>query len=199
MNETTRLDRAMNTNARQSRWSALGKGLRQAGLGAVLVGAALGSVLAADTRRAAGASVKSDRIEVGYRDPAKLSEIELYPRGGTEFIDALSKYLLAEAERVLPAGQRLSVTITDVLLAGRFEPWRPGRLSDVRIVKDTTPPRIDLTFRLESAQGAVLKEGERKLRDSNFLSRPRHRGETLGYEKNLIDDWLRKEVRPARR
>ena len=68
-----------------------------------------------------------------------------------------------------------------------------------RIVRDSDPPRIDLVFRIESAQGAVLKEGERQLRDSNFLNRPRHRSEALGYEKNLIDDWLRTDVEPAKR
>ena len=60
--------------------------------------------------------------------------------------------------------------------------------------------RIDLNFRLVAANGAVLKEGTRQLRDIAFLSRAGyHRDEPLSHEKNLIDDWLRKDFGPARR
>jgi len=199
MDKTTGHDRVMSMHAMQCRWSALRKGMRQAGVLAALAGAAVGPVLAADAAAAAGAPVRSDRVEVSYRDAAKLTEGDRSLSSSVDWIDALSKYMLTQAERALPAGQRLSVTITDVQRAGGFEPGRTAGLSDIRIVRDSTPPRIDLTFQLESAQGAVLNEGERKLRDRNFLNRPRHRGEALGYEKNLIDAWLRKEFGPAQR
>ena len=40
------------------------------------------------------------------------------------------------------------VTVTNIDVAGDIESWRgPGRC-DVRIMKDTYPPRIDLSFRL---------------------------------------------------
>jgi hypothetical protein len=186
-----------NPKAPLSGWPAVAKRLRQAGLGAALVAAAAtaGPVQAA----AVGATRKSDRIEVGYRDVARLTEFDSSPGARRDWVDALSKYTLVQAGRVLPAGQKLSVTIIDVQRAGGYEPGRMPATPDIRIVRESTPPRIDLSFRIESAQGAVLKEGERRLRDANFMNRVRHRGEALGYEKNLIDDWLRKDVAPAKR
>ena len=100
----------------------------------------------------------------------------------------------------MPEGARLLVTITDVQRAGQIEPWHGPASSDLRIVRDSTPPRIDLNFRLVAANGAVLEEGTRQLRDIDFLRRAGfHRDEPLAHEKNLIDDWLRKDFGPARR
>ena len=66
------------------------------------------------------------------------------------------------------------------------ESWRgPGRC-DVRVMKDTYPPRIDLTFRLVDGDGKELRAGSRKLRDSIT--------DHLRYEKALLGDWLRHEL-----
>ena len=172
-------------------------GFWRPGLCAALVCVATGSVPAGT---APGATLTSDNAEVSYRDPAKFTEMDRNPAERTAWLDDLSRYVVRRAARVLPAGQRLSVTITDVQRAGVFEPWRRGRLSEVRIVRDTAPPRIDLSFRLESAQGAALKQGERELRDIGFLTRfHRHSGETLAYEKTLIDAWMAEEFGPPKR
>ena len=52
--------------------------------------------------------------------------------------------VVKRANEVLPAGQTLTVTFTDIDLAGDFEPWRGGQAMDIRIVKDVYPPRMDL-------------------------------------------------------
>lgn len=58
---------------------------------------------------------------------------------------------------------------------------------------------IDLRFRLAGADGVVVKEGERKLRDLVFLTTTvLYRGDPLRYEKALIDNWLERELpRPS--
>ena len=95
---------------------------------------------------------------------------------------------------MLPAGQQLAVTLTDIKLAGAFEPWRGPQFDDVRIVKDIYPPRIDLRFTLKSADGAILAEGERTLRDVGFLTRGMaNTSDPLRYEKRMLDDWLNRE------
>ena len=72
-------------------------------------------------------------------------------------------------------------------------------MDDVRIVKDIYPPRIDLQFRVRDAKGNVIKEGERKLRDLSFMMNLRlNNHDPLRYEKTLIDDWMRKDVRPTK-
>jgi hypothetical protein len=72
-------------------------------------------------------------------------------------------------------------------------------LGDVRIVRDVCPPRIDLRFRLTGADGVMVKDGERKLRDMAFLmSTVSYRDDPLRYEKALIDTWLERELpRPS--
>jgi hypothetical protein len=111
-------------------------------------------------------------------------------------VNALGQYLAEQAAPRLPAGQRLEVRITDVQRAGGFEPWRTR--TDVRIVRDIYPPRIDLEFKRLAADGSTLQSGTRKLRDNTFLMRPdMHPNDPLRFEKALIDDWLRKELPDA--
>ena len=170
--------------------------LRRVGACAVFLAAALACAAVA---AAPGAPYRMDGVEVSYRDPAQFTEMKHNPGERSDWLDDLSKYTARRAAQLLPGGERLSVTITDVQLAGMFEPWRRGNLSNVRIVRDTTPPRIDLSFQLESAQGVTLKQGERQLRDGAFflMRSTRYRNDALAYEKNLIDAWLSKEFRAA--
>ena len=79
--------------------------------------------------------------------------------------------------------------------AGSFEPWRGPQAADVRIVRDIYPPRIDLRFKLLDADGKLLREGSRQLRDATFMMRPDlYPNDPLRYEKTLLDDWLRAEL-----
>ncbi len=168
----------------------------RAGLAAALVFAA--SVAGAAI--APGAPQSSAKVELGFRDPARIvaQDFSFSDRG--EWLDELGSYVVQSASKRVPEGARLLVTITDVQRAGMVEPWRARGMWDVRVVRASTPPRIDLAFQLVSPQGAVLKEGTRQLRDINFLDhRIFHDGERLSYEKNLIDDWLRKDFGPTQR
>jgi hypothetical protein len=160
-----------------------------------LTTATLGLAHAADGNVAPGATVQSAKAEVSYRDTSKLSEVSSNPGDRTDWLDTLSRYVATSADKSLPPGERLVVRIDDVQLAGMYMPGRRVGWDQIRVVRDTTPPRIDLNFRLESAQGDVLKQGDRKLRNLNFLytNSLRHQGDTLSYEKNLIDDWMAKE------
>ena len=86
----------------------------------------------------------------------------------------------------------LKITVTDVDLAGEFEPWRGS--PDVRVVRDIYPPRIVLEFKRLAADGTVLQSGRRELSDPAFMERgARGAAEPLRYEKGLIDDWVRRE------
>ena len=110
------------------------------------------------------------------------------------YLGELRRHLTERASKLLATGQRLSVSITEVDMAGEFEPWRPP-LGDARIVKDLYPPRIDLTFRLAGGDGKLIREGARKLRDPTFLlGANRYPDDPLRYEKRLIDRWLDEEL-----
>jgi hypothetical protein len=183
-----------------SRRSAI-RAWRAVGIVVLAAGAVVGQAQAAEAAsEPRGTTLQSDRAEVSYRNTSMSpSEVGQFPDRREEWLADLSNYILAQAARAVPQGQRLSVTLTDVRLAGMYEPWRGPAWSNVRVVRDTTPPRIDLIFRLETSQGAVLKEGSRSLRDIDFLnSSLRYRGEALSYEKSLVDDWMRKEIASSR-
>ncbi len=109
-------------------------------------------------------------------------------------LGGLKEFLEKEAARLLPADQKLVINVTDVDLAGYYDP-RQLASREVRIVKDQYPPRIDLDFRLLAADGSVVKEGKRNLRDPGFLSSPSlgFANDYLRYEKAMLDEWMLRE------
>ena len=147
----------------------------------------------------AASDVPAGIVSVTYADPARFGEGRGAPpeseRARKAWLDALSVHLADQAAPLLAEGQRLEVHLTDVQRAGGFEPWRGPQAAEVRIVRDTYPPRIDLSFTLRDVQGRAEREGRRELRDATFLMRPDRGSSTdpLRYEKSLLDDWLRKE------
>lgn len=138
-------------------------------------------------------------VTVTYDHPENFTETReekaLAPtRASNDYLKTLRTYIEKQGAKMLPPGQRLELVITDIDRAGSFEPWHGGQLREVRIIKDIYPPRIDLSFKLLDADGKVIREGTRKLRDLGFLtSNTAATGDdSLRYEKRLIDRWLRK-------
>ncbi|MBM3855516.1 MAG: DUF3016 domain-containing protein, partial [Verrucomicrobia bacterium] len=119
----------------------------------------------------------------------------------TTYLQQLRDHLLEQAKYYVPDGHLLSVTFTDVDMAGDFEPWRGPAWNDVRVVKDIYPPRLNLAFRLTDAEGQVIKQGKRELRDLAFLMKIAlgFRDDPVRHEKALIDDWLRAEFPRVRK
>lgn len=154
------------------------------------------AVHAADSNHAT--NDKASRVQVTFSHPEKFTDVREDQFGSDKGRDAilgvLRDYLQDEAPRFLAPGQRLSVTFTDVDLAGDFEPWRGPQSDQIRIVKSVYPPRMDLSFQLTDANGAVIKEGTRQLRDLNFeMAININREDPLRFEKNLLNDWMRRE------
>lgn len=158
---------------------------------ALLGGGTTSAVVQADP------SAPASRVRVEYLQPEKFSDVGEGRYGSdrqrTAYLEMLRKHIQQRAGRLLPAGQSLVVPITDVDMAGSFEPWR--RHYDVRIVRDIYPPRIDLQFQLVDGNGNVLEAGERKLRNVAFPAGAILYGssDVLRYEKALLDDWLERD------
>jgi hypothetical protein len=147
---------------------------------------------------ALAAEVPAQTVTVTYDHPERFTETReekaLAPsRASNDYLATLKTYIEKRGAKMLPAGQHLDVVITDVDRAGSYEPWRGPRLSEVRIIKDIYPPRINLSFKLLDAQGKVIREGTRTLRDLGFLTSDTAaaRDDSLRYEKRMIDRWLR--------
>lgn len=172
-------------------------------LGAACLGMVAGcAVQGPEQGRAAGdrqGAVPAGIVSVTFDDPSRFDASRSGP-GETDkarraWVDALAQFLAERAAPRLPQGQRLEVHLTDVQRAGSFEPWRGPQAADVRIVRDIYPPRIDLRFKLLDADGKLLREGSRQLRDATFMMRPDlYPNDPLRYEKTLLDDWLRAEL-----
>ena len=114
-------------------------------------------------------------------------------------LEAIRAHLVAQAAKKLPGDESLAISITDVDLAGAFEP-RQSYSNEVRIVKEIYPPKIDLRFKLTRADGSVVKEGERTLRDFGFLTgTTAYATDNFRYEKAMLDAWLDGEFGGARR
>ena len=165
-------------------------------LAALLAVAALAGApaIAATTSATAPANVS-----VTYDHPEQFTETRklrgLAPQlDNDDYLKVLKTWLEKRAGKMLPPGERLDIVVTDIDRAGNFEPWRRGTLREVRIIKDVYPPRIDLRFRLLDANGKVIREGTRKLRDPGFMSDSINTSanDSLRYEKSLLDRWLRK-------
>jgi hypothetical protein len=136
------------------------------------------------------AAAPAARVQVEYRHPEKFADARdlSFPE--------LTRYLERRAAPLLRQEERLQILFTDIDRAGEREPWRRD-LHDVRIVRNVYPPRIDLSFRLIGADGAVLKEGQRTLRDAAFMiSGSFYRDDPLRCEKALLEDWLERELQP---
>ncbi|HET6431995.1 DUF3016 domain-containing protein [Dyella sp.] len=165
----------------------------------VLLLTALASTPALDASASTQAAPADVPVSVRYDHPerfAETREVRAFApaRASEDYLGSLKSYIEQRAGKLLAPGEQLKIVITDVDRAGAFEPWRGPSLSDVRIVKDIYPPRIDLHFQLTDASGTVLREGNRRLRDPGFLNSTTQATSTsnLRYEKALIDRWLRK-------
>lgn len=142
-------------------------------------------------------------VDVRWSDPAQFSEIRNSgnrneARQG-DWVVQLATYLRKQAEKRLPADERLDVEITDIQRAGNYEPWRGIQFDRTRFVRDIYPPRIRLTFRRLDRSGAVVAEGERNLGDLAYTNGGSASStDPLRYEKRLIDRWLAREL-PVKR
>ena len=144
------------------------------------------------------------RAEVNFFEPQKFTDVRDSYMGDyerTTYLESIRDHVLEKAKYYVPDGHTLSVTFTDIDMAGDFEPWRGPRFDDIRIVKDIYPPRITLAFRLTDAEGNVVKEGRRELRDLSFMMKINmsFRDDPVRHEKALLDDWLRDEFRRVRK
>lgn len=144
---------------------------------------------------------QGSKAEVVFVSPENFTDVrDSYTgtdRGREDILDQLREYMLDEAKRFIPQGDRLYISVTDVDLAGDYEPWRGPQWDDVRIVKDIYPPKINLSFRVTDSSGRVIKEGTRELRDLAFLMNlsMQFREDRLRHEKTMLDDWFRSEFR----
>jgi hypothetical protein len=140
------------------------------------------------------------RATVTFENPEKFTDVKDSTTGTDKgrdyYLGEFRKLIEEEAGRWLPAGQKLTMTFTDIDLAGDYLPSMPSN-RDIRVMKDIYIPRMKFSYSITDASGAVLKEGKETISDMNYLNNINivNRGEELFYDKTLLRDWLRKTLR----
>lgn len=146
---------------------------------------------------AAAPAATNIRVEVIFDQPEKFTDVKDSwmgsERGRDSTLALIKEFIETEAPRHLTEGQVLTMTFTNIDLAGDFEPERGPNFSEVRIVKDLYPPRMNFSYKLVDASGAVVKEGQEKLLDMAFQMSVGiiDRQDSLRYEKSMLSNWLR--------
>ncbi len=144
------------------------------------------------------------RINVQFVEPEKFTDLHDRWTGTSastreHVLGELRKHLQQRGETVLREDLHLNIRVTDVDLAGDFEPGRAPHADDVRIIRTIYPVRIKLQFQLSDSTGTVLAEGERTLSDFGRIGDPFPRSDPLRYEKEVLRDWMHKEFRAWRK
>ncbi|MGY1408183.1 MULTISPECIES: DUF3016 domain-containing protein [unclassified Luteimonas] len=140
-------------------------------------------------------------VQVQWTDPSNFTDLKFsgnrWRAAQGSWVEQLAEHMRDSAEKRLPEGERLEVTITDLNRAGRYEPWRGMNMQDVRFVRDHYPPSMALQFKHYGADGQLIAEGSREMRDTGFLMGGGNAAshDNLYYEKRMIDGWVRDELR----
>lgn len=164
------------------------------------------AITSAGHATAATPAVADGRIRVEFASPDSFTDIRDSAFGQSDshrdfVLGELREFIRTRGERVLQNGLHLEVVVTDIDLAGDFEPWHGMRFDGIRVIKAIYPARVRLEFRLTDSTGQVVAAGTRSLSDfgqPGILSTT-FRSDSLRYEKDLIGNWLNSEFRSQRK
>ena len=140
------------------------------------------------------AELPRQAVHVEYIQPERFTDIASTDHGPPNqgYLEQLSQHIMNRAASYLAKGEQLRIAITDIDMAGGFEPWNaPG--NDIRMIRHIYPPRITLSYQLKDAEGKVLDAGAVRLTELNYQLNPTaNSADAMRYEKALMEDWLQK-------
>ena len=137
---------------------------------------------------------------VEWKSPEKYTDIRSGDQSAKSMHNSVAKSLGGEFSGLaaqLPAGYRLSVTVTDLDLAGEVDPIPMRQMNEVRVLKDIYFPRMIFDYQLKDARGAVLQgQTDVELKDMQYLSsmRTTRSSESFYAERKMIRDWFSKQI-----
>lgn len=155
------------------------------------------NIAAVGTALAAAATISAGTSNLEWKNPEKYSDIgSVYGSDDKleHFKEEMESYIERLAESELPDGAVLKLVVTNVDLAGEFEPWRIDH--DVRIVREIYPPKMRFSYTLQN-DGKVVSEGKESLTDLDFsfnIGRRFFDQDQFFYEKEMLGDWIRNDL-----
>ncbi|QBE64575.1 DUF3016 domain-containing protein [Pseudoduganella lutea] len=140
----------------------------------------------------AASGAASAGAKVSYVDTDKMTDVPRFSSDRESMEIHFREHLQRLAEK-LPEGQQLNVEFLDIDLAG--DQFPRVAVQDVRVLKGRADwPRMHFRYTIEQ-NGKVIKSGEPKLADPNYLmGTNRWDNEQYSHEKQMLEDWFRKEL-----
>ena len=139
------------------------------------------------------------KVRIEFVHPERFSDFSIQGRqqiqSASIFRDRVSAYLSPNVARRFP-GATLTLRFTDIDLAGRLEPWRIRKFTNVRFDHNVASPlRLFFDYTLTDSKGSVLASGSKSLVDGDYLYRYAYypnieQTQTLFYEKVTLKRWL---------
>ena len=139
-------------------------------------------------------------VSVTWSDPAKFTDIVASNSTDKAYHKSIEKALSAEFKAQaakLPEGQKMTVNITDIDLAGEVDPVPTRAGYRVRILKDVYYPQLRFDYKITNQTGAIVKEqADVTLKDAGFLSRSGNAAsrQDFYYERQMIKTWFGKDI-----
>jgi len=139
------------------------------------------------------------KVTVTYVDWQKFSDIkdrfDWTEPGELAILKSLEASLQRDAKFYVPDGDHLTMIVTDIRLAGEYEPERGPQWDEVRIVRDIYPPRFVFTYSVTDPSGKVVKSGKENLSDIDFQNHISIDGsDPLHYEKDMLSSWMQRKM-----
>ncbi|REL31632.1 DUF3016 domain-containing protein [Thalassotalea euphylliae] len=139
-------------------------------------------------------------VEVEWREPDNYRDI--HPGGNsreqfraTTFADLERNF--GELAKSLPDSQTLKIVVRDLDLAGYVNV--DSKTQRRRFISSTYFPRMKFTYKLYDDAGQVIKAGGAYLKKPDFIATTAniYKDKTLGYEKQMIDQWYAETFMPS--
>lgn len=169
-------------------------------LGSFLIATLITSASVALAAPEASSAVPRATATVELIEPEKFTDFKSSHLGGSAETRHLTRELQRETNRLaakhLPAGYRVMLRITDIDMAGEYEPERGSPSDQVRIMRGVYTPKIEFAYSVTDAEGNVVASGERRLTDVGYEMRLRSpRRDELMIETELLADFFREIAR----
>lgn len=137
------------------------------------------------------------KVIVNYVQPENFTDLRSDFNAPTDqaYLDDFRDYIEMWAGKRLREGLTLTLTFTDIDMAGEINP----RMQPMRTLGSLHPVRLKFTWVVTDASGKVLKDGQEEL--VNVFASDQtgfDRNDPLFHEKDAMDDWISRTWRAAR-
>lgn len=140
------------------------------------------------------------RVTITFQNPEKFTDAgdRYLEHSNPKILTQLGDFLQTEIRRYLPAGEKISLTFTDVDRAGDYDPVSRG-LDHVRVIKNMYPPRFEFSYMRTAADGRVIAQGAEHLADLGYPISDNFnvQNDPLYFDKELLKKWIKATFQPG--